>query len=208
MFKKVKVLIAFASLSICLCLMSSTYSRYIAETTGNIEVLFAKWQILVNDTDITDNLDSSITFEPIIEEHDYIASNVMAPTSTGYFDIEIDPSNVEISFKYTIDITIEDEKIPDLIITKYSIIPDSYIEGDNIDVINLAEETITDELTFDKEIEAFQFEPFTIRVYFEWYDGEEELMNDEDDSLIGNLAATDSYTFKIMANISFEQMFE
>ena len=207
MFKKIKILIAFGSLSICLCLMSSTYSRYIVDATGNVEALFAKWQILVNENDITNGLDSSIDFEPVIDENDYVASNVLAPSSTGYFDIDIDPSNVELSFKYTIDITIEDEKIPDLIITKYSIIPDSYIEGDPIDVINLAEGTITNDLTFDKEIESFQFEPFTIRVYFEWYDGEGELMNDEDDSLIGKLAATEDYTFEIKANISFEQIF-
>lgn len=207
MFKKIKILIAFGSLSICLCLMSSTYSRYIVDATGNVEALFAKWQILVNENDITNGLDSSIDFEPVIDENDYVASNVLAPSSTGYFDIDIDPSNVELSFKYTIDITIEDENIPDLIITKYSIIPDSYIEGDPIDVINLAEGTITNDLTFDKEIESFQFEPFTIRVYFEWYDGEGELMNDEDDSLIGKLAATEDYTFEIKANISFEQIF-
>lgn len=207
MFKKIKILIAFGSLSICLCLMSSTYSRYIVDATGNVEALFAKWQILVNENDITNGLDSSIDFEPVIDENDYVASNVLAPSSTGYFDIDIDPSNVELSFKYTIDITIEDENIPDLIITKYSIIPDSYIEGDPIDVINLAEGTITNDLTFDKEIESFQFEPFTIRVYFEWYDGEGELMNDEYDSLIGELAATEDYTFEIKANISFEQIF-
>lgn len=207
MFKKIKILIAFGSLSICLCLMSSTYSRYIVDATGNVEALFAKWQILVNENDITNGLDSSIDFEPVIDENDYVASNVLAPSSTGYFDIDIDPSNVELSFKYTIDITIEDENIPDLIITKYSIIPDSYIEGDPIDVINLAEGTITNDLTFDKEIESFKFEPFTIRVYFEWYDGEGKLMNDEDDSLIGKLAATEDYTFEIKANISFEQIF-
>ncbi len=207
MFKKIKILIAFGSLSICLCLMSSTYSRYIVDATGNVEALFAKWQILVNEHDITNGLVSSIDFEPVIDENDYVASNVLAPSSTGYFDIDIDPSNVELSFKYTIDITIEDENIPDLIITKYSIIPDSYIEGDPIDVINLAEGTITNDLTFDKEIESFQFEPFTIRVYFEWYDGEGELMNDEYDSLIGELAATEDYTFEIKANISFEQIF-
>ena len=120
MFKKIKILIAFGSLSICLCLMSSTYSRYIVDATGNVEALFAKWQILVNENDITNGLDSSIDFEPVIDENDYVASNVLAPSSTGYFDIDIDPSNVELSFKYTIDITIEDENIPDLIITKYS----------------------------------------------------------------------------------------
>lgn len=207
MLKKAKVLTALVSLSICLCLMSSTYSRYVADTTGNIEALFAKWQILVSNTDITNNTSSTITFEPVIEENDYIASNVVAPTSKGYFDIDVDPSNVDVSFKYTISMEIENENIPDLMITKYSIIPDSYVEGDPIEFINLNDESIANTLTFDKDVELFKFKPFTIRVYFEWYEGEDELMDNEADSLIGNLAATENSTFKINANISFEQIF-
>lgn len=207
MLKKAKVLTALVSLSICLCLMSSTYSRYVADTTGNIETLFAKWQILVSNTDITNNTSSTITFEPVIEENDYIASNVVAPTSKGYFDIDVDPSNVDVSFKYTISMEIENENIPDLMITKYSIIPDSYVEGDPLEFINLNDESIANTLTFDKDVELFKFKPFTIRVYFEWYEGEDELMDNEADSLIGNLAATENSTFKINANISFEQIF-
>ncbi|HHU55052.1 MAG TPA: hypothetical protein GXZ63_04460 [Mollicutes bacterium] len=207
MLKKAKVLTALVSLSICLCLMSSTYSRYVADTTGNIEALFAKWQILVSNTDITNNTSSTITFEPVIEENDYIASNVVAPTSKGYFDIDVDPSNVDVSFKYTISMEIENENIPDLMITKYSIIPDSYVEGDPLEFINLNDESIANTLTFDKDVELFKFKPFTIRVYFEWYEGEDELMDNEADSLIGNLAATENSTFKINANISFEQIF-
>lgn len=207
MLKKAKVLTALVSLSICLCLMSSTYSRYVADTTGNIEALFAKWQILVSNTDITNNTSSTITFEPVIEENDYIASNVVAPTSKGYFDIDVDPSNVDVSFKYTISMEIENENIPDLMITKYSIIPDSYVEGDPLEFINLNDESIANTLTFDKDVELFKFKPFTIRVYFEWYEGEDELMDNEADSLIGKLAATENSTFKINANISFEQIF-
>ncbi len=208
MFRKAKVLTALISLSICLCLMSTTYSRYVSDTTGNIEALFARWQILVNNTDITGSTESTITFEPIIEENNYIAQNVIAPTSKGYFDIDIDSTNVDVSFKYSIDMQIENENIPDLMITKYSIIPDSYIEGDTIEVVNLTESTITNTLLFDKETEAFKFKPFMIRVYFEWYEGESEQMDDEADSLVGNLAATENSTFKINATVSFEQIFE
>ena len=102
---------------------------------------------------------------------------------------------------------IENENIPDLMITKYSIIPDSYVEGDPLEFINLNDESIANTLTFDKDVELFKFKPFTIRVYFEWYEGEDELMDNEADSLIGNLAATENSTFKINANISFEQIF-
>ena len=83
MLKKVRFLLAFVALSICLCLMSSTYSRYVADTTSNVDVLFAKWQILVNTVDITDGNNSSVSFTPVMDANANVANNVIAPTSTG-----------------------------------------------------------------------------------------------------------------------------
>ncbi len=207
-FRKIRFILAFISLSICLGLMSTTYSRYVADTTGSIDVLFAKWQFLVNNVDITSDSESSITFVPVIEENEHIAPNVVAPSSKGYFDIEINPTNVDVSFKYTINLEIENEDIPDLMITKYAFIPEAYIEGDPLDVITLEDNVITDNLIFDKNDEEFQFETFTIRIFFEWFEGEGELMDDEDDTEIGLLAATEDLTFTMSANISFEQIVE
>ena len=52
MSTKFKILAVLVSLSLTLCFMSNTYSRYVANTTGNVEVRFARWQILVNENDI------------------------------------------------------------------------------------------------------------------------------------------------------------
>lgn len=208
MLKKVRFILVLVSLSVCLCLMSSTYSRYVADTTGNIDVLFSKWQILVSDTDVTSSSSSSITFVPTIEENDNVRSNVIAPSSKGYFDINIDPANVDVSFKYTINLGIQNENMPDLMITKYAILPDSYQEGDPLDVINLEGSSITNTLKFDKDVDGFNFKPFTVRVFFEWYEGENEKMDDAADTAVGNAAATDNTTFKMNADIKFEQIFE
>jgi hypothetical protein len=207
MLKKARFILVLVSLSICLCLMSSTYSRYVADTTGNIDVLFAKWQILVSDTDVTSNSSSTITFAPTIEQNANVASNVIAPSSKGYFDIDIDPTNVDVSFSYSINLGIDNENMPDLMITKYSIIPVSYIEGDPLEVINLTDNVITNTLSYNNTIESFKFEPFTIRVYFEWYEGDSETMDDATDTMVGQSAATQNTTFKMNANISFEQIF-
>ncbi len=204
--KKFKFLLAFIALSVCLCLMSSTYSRYVAGATGNIDVLFAKWQILVNENDITNSSTSSIIFIPTMETNDNVASNSIAPSSKGYFDIDIDPTNVGVSFKYIIGLAIENENVPDLMITKYAIIPKDYIEGDLLETINLMDNNITNNLYFDKNIEDFSFESFTIRIYFEWYEGLDETMNDEADTIIGNNAAIEEESFVIKANINFEQL--
>lgn len=208
MKKRICFMMLLMSCSLCLCLMSSTYSRYVAGTTGNIDILFAKWQILINSEDIADANNSTISFTPTIEANSYVKENTIAPTSNGYFDIEIDPTNVDVSFRYTIDLEIDNEDIPDLMITRYAILPSDYEEGDVIEYTTLNEPVITDELLFDNETDDFSFDTFTIRVYFEWYEGDDELMDDDADTEIGIAAAEDDTTFTINADISFEQILQ
>ena len=202
MGKKFKLLLVIMALSLTLCLMSNTYSRYVAGTTGNVEASFAKWQILVNNNDITSNASSNIVLTPTIEENINVKANTIAPSSTGYFDIQIDPTNVEVSFDYSISLNIENENMPDLMITKYSIIDSSYQEGDEIQLNNLTDNLIAGSLIFDNTVDNYEFQPFTIRVHFEWYEGSDEQMNDEADTAVGT---GDNNTFKIKAGISFNQ---
>lgn len=204
MSTKFKILAVLVSLSLTLCFMSNTYSRYVANTTGNVEVQFAKWQILVNENDITTSSSSSIELTPVVEQNQYVADNKVAPSSKGYFDIDIDPTNVEVSFDYSISLTIENTNIPDLMITKYSIVDSSYDEDkDELQINNIKDNTITGSLTYDNKTENFKFEPFTIRIYFEWYEGTDEVMNDLADSEVGNDAS--NHSLKLNANIKFEQ---
>lgn len=205
MIKKMKVLLVLVSLSLTLGLMSNTYSRYIADATGDLKVLFAKWQILVNETDITNNSSTTINFVPVIEENEFVTNNTIAPSSKGYFDIDIDPSNVEVSFNYTITLDLLNEDMPDLMITKYAILNNTYLEGDEVQTETLTTNSITGTLQYDNSRENFQFEPFTVRVYFEWYEGENESMNDAEDSIIGQKAATEDTSLQIKTTIHFEQ---
>ena len=87
MRKRISFILLLISCSLCLSFMSSTYSRYVAGTTGNIDMLFAKWQILVDDLDIANQNNSTITFTPVIEANENVRANTIAPTSKGYFDI-------------------------------------------------------------------------------------------------------------------------
>jgi len=60
-------------------------------------------------------------------------------------------------------------------------------------------------MLFDNTVEDFEFEAFTIRVYFEWYDGDDEEMDDGDDTAIG---LEDDASFSISASIQFEQIID
>lgn len=206
MSRKFKVLLVIISLSLTLSLMSNTYSRYVADTTSDIELQFANWQILVNENDITNNSVSSINIVPILEENNNIATNSIAPTSKGYFDIEIDPSNVEVSFDYQINFELLNDNMPDLLISKYAILDPNYVEGDSLTTIPITDNQINNLLTYDNSTENFRFEPFKVRIYFEWYEGQDENMNDEADTQIGNEAATNDTKLQIKTTISFSQI--
>lgn len=203
MSNKIKLLAVLMIVSCALCLISNTYSRYVADTTGNVELSFTKWQILVNEADITNNSSSEIAVTPTILDNPNIAANKIAPSSKGYFDIDIDSSNVELSYDYTITLNVENENIPDLMITKYSILDSNYKDGDEIQVNNIEGNTISSTLNYDKTKENFKFEPFTIRIYFEWFEGQDEKMDDSKDTEVGINAEANK--LKINANIKFQQ---
>lgn len=205
MLKKFKVLIVIASLAITLSLMSNTYSRYVASSEGNVEIEFAKWQLLVNTIDVTSSSTSSISFEPVIDANSNVAQNKVAPSSTGHFDIEIDPTNADVSFTYTVDLDIASENVPDLMITKYAILPENYIDGNNLEFSNLVDGKISNVMKYGTD----DFKKTTLRIYFQWFEGQTdtqtETMDDTADTNVGYAAATEDTTFLINANINFEQ---
>lgn len=206
MFKKFRVLLVLISLSVSIGLMSSTYSKYVANTTGNIDASFSKWQIFVNTDDITSSSNSLISITPTMEDSEHVANNVIAPTTKGWFDIDIDPTNVDVSFRYFIDLAIDNDEMPDLMITEYAIIPGDYNEGDNLDITKVTDGTISNTLVYNKNTEDFRFEAFTVRIFFEWYEGEDETMNDEADTVLAKKAVTEAAKLSMSASLSFEQM--
>ena len=190
--KKIKIILLLLSLSLTMAFMSDTYSRYVADTTGDIEVQFAKWQILVNTQDITSGEAKSIDLQPVVIENEHIAANTFAPSSKGYFDIAVDPTNVNVSFGYNISLEVLNKDMPDLMITQYSFLDKTGVEGDKNDIDNtnnvdgLIENAINEQVLYNKEK---PFEPFTIRIYFEWFEGEGEKQDDAADTVIGLNAA-------------------
>ena len=202
MIKKLKVLMVLVSLSLTLGLMSHTYSRYIADATSDIKIQFSKWEIKINNNDITNGSISTMKLTPVMEGNNHVASNVVAPSSKGYFDIVVDPSNVEVYFNYSVSLNIINGNIPDLIISKYSIIDSSYTEGDEIQTISLVDGKINGTVNYNQNK---TFEPFTIRVFFEWYEGENEKMDDEADTQIGIDASNNNTELQMTATMSFEQ---
>jgi len=186
--RRIKILIAFVALAFSLSIISTTYSRYVADANGDVALTFAKWQILVNDADITSGNVESIDITPTIVENENVASGKLAPSSLGYYDIEIDVSNVETSFD--MHITLDNEDMADLRITSYSI--------DDGEEIEIEDGQIDESFDYDEDLETIN-----IRIYFEWYDvddGDSEMDNDDDTEFVSN-----NEEITITTNLSFEQ---
>ena len=202
MKNKFKILLILVISTITLSLISNTYSRYVAATVGNLETEFSRWQLLVNNVDITNNKNSEIIITPTINENVNTKKDTLAPASKGYFDIDIDPSNVDVSFNYNISLEVLNAEMPDLIITNYAKLNKDYVEGDLITLNSVDSSVISENYNYSELNEGQSFEPFKIRVYFEWYDDLNENLNDDNDINIVN--AIDDIQIKV--NIKFNQI--
>ena len=108
--------------------------------------------------------------------------------------------------------------MPDLMIRKYAILDNKKKKKkDTITYKDIENNLISGSLNLDSIIATSgdeiiatngdeiktKFKPFTIRICFEWYEGTDEKMNDEADTLIGLDAENNE--LEIEATIKFEQ---
>lgn len=190
--EKVGKLIACIALLFVILVVTDTYSKYLTQASGKTDIAIARWRILVNGQDIRDNRDISQVITPVLYQDDNIASNIIAPRSTGYFDIIIDCKDADVSFEYEINISPnENSSVTDLIATGYSI--------DGGTTIPLARsDNITRQVLLSSNTQTI-----SIRVYIEWDDtSENTTMNNEADTN----ATKSGNDAKLDVNLSFIQI--
>lgn len=166
--RKIAIFVALLSLFYSITLIQTTYAKYVSSAEANSNINIARWSITVNNQDVIQNSNFTNSLSPVFANNQYIKENVIAPTSEGYFDIIIDGTNADVSFKYTITLNPSNNNtIKDLKIVKYTIDNIDYTYSDNItDIINYNDENKTK----------------CIRVFFMWDDDEntQEMNNNED----------------------------
>lgn len=188
--KKFLFIISCISACISLFFIIETYSRYVSTATGTADISIAKWNITVNDLTVKNNTDLSSKITPIFPGTDHIKANIIAPTAEGYFDLNLNYTNADVSFIYEITVTAAKESlVSDLIPTGYSINNGPTItinSGSSITGIILNTETIRNQ---------------SIRIFIKW-DDESGTMDNSADT-----AATipDNAQALLNVNISFKQ---
>lgn len=110
------VLLAFLYLGV------NTYSKYRKQVAAKGEATVARWLIKVNTEDIKGKTQLTNNITPVWDANSYVKEDLIAPGSTGYFEITIDATQVDVDFNYEIEnLNDSTAALPDLIITSYQI---------------------------------------------------------------------------------------
>jgi len=170
-YKKFLFILAGIFAIISLFFIIQTYAKYITSVSGDTGVSIARWNISVNDQSIKNGSDLSSTLTPVFPGNDNIASNIIAPTAVGYFDLNIDCSQADVSFKYDISASVSPDSVAkDLIVTGYS------VDGGAIIPV-LPTDNISNQINYSDHITSRD-----IRVYIMWDDSSNAAMNNIDDT--------------------------
>ena len=196
-FNALHIFIFLVAISIVIVIIYNSYSKYITSVNGNAAIGIARWKIMVNNQDITRSSTLSNSITPVFPGSNDVASGVIAPTSEGYFDMEIDATDTDVSFKYIISTSDNpDSAVRDLVISGYA------VDGGERQNITSSDGDFRIENTIsynsaDKTI--------NLRVYLKWNDDGENgasMDNAEDTSV----TTTDTNTAKVNVNLKFIQV--
>ena len=168
--KKVILLVILLVLVALITVIGTTYAKYRTTTTGTASASIARWNIKVNNNNVKNNTTLSESLKVTFPGNEYMAANVVAPTAEGYFDIEIDASEVDVTFDYTIKIT-ENANVKDFVVSGYSIGENGTKQAVNGSITN----TIAFDATEKKQL---------IRVYLTWIDDENATMDNSEDTKV------------------------
>ena len=120
--KKFRILLALIALFICLSSIEKTYAKYITSASGNTDVTISRWNIKLNDFDITNGSSFTNSIVPTFNGDEYTAADIIAPGSEGSFDITIDGTGTDTAYSLNLDVAVSAASaVSDLIITKYMI---------------------------------------------------------------------------------------
>ena len=191
--KKIIFLIIGILIVLAIFIVVQTYAKYLTSASGDTTMTIARWNILVNNLSIKNNTDISNSIVPVFEKNENIAEDIIAPTSEGYFDLELNFKDADVSFEYEITTSVDENSlVKDLVTTGYSI-----DDGEKVEFTNL-NEPIKDTIELGSGIETRK-----IRIYILWTDDEEtQQMTNADDTA----AAVDGTPALLKVNVSFKQI--
>lgn len=172
--KKLLLLLIFIIICILVYTIIQIYAKYVSSASGSASMNVASWDIKVNNLSIKNNTDISSVIVPVFPGNSNMASGIIAPTAEGYFDLNLDFSTTDVSFRYDISLDVdENSSVQDLVATGYS------IDGGSIVSFENSPYTLSDTILHNSGTSSR-----TIRVYIKWDDDPAtSTMSNADDTL-------------------------
>jgi len=189
--KFIMLTLTLISLFTTLCMVNETYAKYVTSASVTSSTSIARWKILVNNDDVTLGTTSTNLITPTFPGTEDIAPNVLAPNTEGYFDILLDGSNTDVSFRYTITIgNNPNSPVTELTATKYIVDNDT----DNEITFTGTPKQITGEINLNA-----QQRTKTFKVYVKWDDSLNIMTNAQDTATtVGNQSGMIDVTVNVV----------
>ena len=190
-------IITLLVIRLALISVSGTYAKYTTGATGSSTTYVAKWNVKVNEIDLSSQkttVADLITLVPDSSEN--VAAGKFAPGHGGHFDVVIDPTGTEVSFKY--NLTIDVSKLPtDIELIGYSL----GTNGTKDDATEITDNTISREVRLPTDSSFTEEQIETIRVYWMWND-------DRNNDVIHTNHATDGQAYSVGVQLNVTQIVE
>lgn len=190
-YKKFILLIILILILLLVFFLIQIFAKYLTSASGDTSMNIARWNILVNDISIKENTDITNTLSPVFPGNENIAPDIIAPTAEGYFDLNFDFSDADVSFEYEITTTVDpNSSVKDLVVTGYSV-----DDGQKVELTNNS--SIKDTILLTDTINNRK-----IRVFVKWDDGDNASMDNSQDTI----ATTSGKPALLKVNVSFTQI--
>lgn len=179
--------------------IATTYAKYTNEATADIEKTAGAWVIKINDNDIS-NSNSETTFdidELIFPESEFVVEGKLAPASSGYFDVVIDPTGTSVAVRFDVTLDVSGLSAYDAInfTAAYRVINGEEVSAN---MVRTGDHTYSGVISLDDVKNGVAS---TMRFYIGWEEDETE-EGDESDTQLGNIK---DVTTKLPVNVVISQ---
>lgn len=146
------------------CLLGGTMARYVTEVSGSATAAVAAWSFKANEKDGTENFTLNLGDSRTAYKTEDIKDKMIAPGTTGQFDIVIDGTGSEVGIDYSVAIAAATgTTLPeDMVFSTGKITADN--AGEKLDMFEIADGNID---YADTSVNADAMKK-TITVYWSW----------------------------------------
>ncbi|CDD37114.1 unknown [Clostridium sp. CAG:356] len=199
---KLRVLEILCIISLLFTIFSirRTYARYFEKVDTTYQTHIKRWLIKINDLNIHEAKSLSEVVQPVLVENENMNNNnTLVPGRTGYFDMMIDYTYVDLAFKYEFSIEqLNETQLKDFEIYGYEI-----VDGDKSTVTETKQ--IKGVIDPDKDLNSANEKKRDIRILFRWNDGDGSIM---DNKLDTQYRSEENEALNYRATLKFTQYIE